>query len=174
MTNQKSKNYSSTISGKPPRKFDKISLRNIDQVSLGDFSEKEIADINNLYEENLELLKKHQNIKSWIEGALIIKYNDEIRARRKFKETGVISFEDDNHTISHDVPKKVDWDQDKLQYLADILVSEGEDPSEYIDIKYNVHERRYSSWPKDIQSKFTPARNEKEGSHKISISKKDK
>lgn len=62
--------------------------------------------------------------------------------------------------IKFNVPKKVEWDQDKLAALYSEI---GETAPEYIDTKYSVSETKYKSWPSAIADQFEPARTVKAG-----------
>jgi len=56
------------------------------------------------------------------------------------------------------ISKKVSWDNDLLKDVQEHLVKRGEDPSEYIDVKYSVMENKYKAWPSSLQTLFEPAR----------------
>ena len=69
--------------------------------------------------------------------------------------------------VKFNVPKKVEWDQDKLAALyADI----GESAAEYMDMTYKVKEAAFKNWPSVIQNAFLPARTVKAGTLTVEIS----
>ena len=66
-----------------------------------------------------------------------------------------------------DFPKKVTYDQPSLKELAQQIMSAGEDPAEYIDIKYDVKEAKFKSWPSAIKNQFIAARTVKRGNASV-------
>lgn len=71
---------------------------------------------------------------------------------------GTANFETDTKTIKVTVGKKVDWDQNKLKSIWNDIRKGGENPEEYITVKYGVSENAYKSWPSSISDVFEPAR----------------
>ena len=71
---------------------------------------------------------------------------------------GTVNIETDTKTIKVTVGKKIDWDQNKLNDIWHDIKTNGEDPSEYINVKYGVSEIAYKSWPHSISDVFEPAR----------------
>jgi len=87
--------------------------------------------------------------------------------KEKGKTYGVIRVEHDGVAIKQDVPKKVDWDQEKLAALYAAIADAGDDPAEYIKTEYKVEEKKFAAWPAGIKKKFEPARTEKPGKVKL-------
>lgn len=56
------------------------------------------------------------------------------------------------------VSKKVTYDQEGLAAIRQQLANNGEDPSEYIGVKYDVSEAAYKQWPSSLQKMFEPYR----------------
>lgn len=71
---------------------------------------------------------------------------------------GTANIETDTKTIKVTIGKKVDWDQDKLKSIWNDIQKGGENPEEYITLKYGVSENAYKSWPSSISDVFEPAR----------------
>ena len=70
-----------------------------------------------------------------------------------------VRFEDNGFIVVADLPKRVKWDQQRLKELVDLIRSGwGEDPSDYVKLKFEVSERAYESWPARLKELFTPAR----------------
>jgi septal ring factor EnvC (AmiA/AmiB activator) len=111
----------------------------------------------------IELSKLEEEINSIIE--------DIVCQQRKLtgKDTGVISFLQDGVKVKHDLPKRVKWDDSKLAEIAEKIKSFGDNPADYIDTKYSVSEKKYSSFPQPIQEVFLPARTLEFGKPKISL-----
>lgn len=145
------------------------TLSNINDNSAKEISKLHIETIYNLLNQSVKLIKKYQRCKEIIEDALLQKYSSQISYQRKFKKYNLINIEDGDYITSHNIPKKITWDQTGLEYISQLLQSEGEDPTEFIDIKLNISERRYDSWPESIQNRFKDARTVDEGIEKISV-----
>lgn len=85
------------------------------------------------------------------------------------KDTGTVRLVDGNYTVVADLPKRVDWDQEKLAQIAQNIAASGEDPAEFIDTRLSVSERKYSALPEPWRQGFEPARTVKTGALKIAI-----
>ena len=79
------------------------------------------------------------------------------------KDTGVVHFEDGQVRITADLPKKVEWDQAKLNDITRRIAANGEDPTEYVEISYRISETKFNAWPETLKSAFAPARTLKTG-----------
>ena len=49
-------------------------------------------------------------------------------------------------------------DQQELAAIAQRIASNGDDPAEYIDVKYSVSERKFAAWPETLRRPFEAAR----------------
>ena len=85
------------------------------------------------------------------------------------KDTGTVRFDEGDFTIVADLPKRVDWDQDRLAAMVARINDAGDDPAEYVDLAYKVPERKYAAWPDAIRAGFEPARTVRPGTLKIEI-----
>jgi hypothetical protein len=85
------------------------------------------------------------------------------------KDTGTIRLVDGDYTVVADLPKRVDWDQEKLAQIAANIADSGEDPAEFIDTKLSVSERKYGALPEAWRKGFEPARTVRTGTLKITI-----
>jgi hypothetical protein len=65
--------------------------------------------------------------------------------------------------ITADLPKKVEWDQAKLNDITRRIAANGEDPAEYVEISYRISETKFNAWPETLKSAFAPARTLKTG-----------
>jgi hypothetical protein len=61
------------------------------------------------------------------------------------------------------LPKRVEWDQDRLAAVVDRIRAAGDDPAEYVEVTYKVPERAYTAWPEHIRTAFTAARTVRTG-----------
>lgn len=103
--------------------------------------------------------------------ALQVRYATRADEARKAcdKDTGTVRLVDGDYTVVTDLPKRVDWDQEKLAQIAANIADSGEDPAEFIDTKLAVSERKYGAMPEAWRKGFEPARTVKAGNLKITI-----
>lgn len=100
-----------------------------------------------------------------IDRAIELKFAERAQAQRfaAGKDTGIVHFDDGQVRITADLPKKIDWDQQKLTDLVKRIADAGDDPREYVEISYRVSETKYNAWPEALRSQFTAARTLKTG-----------
>ena len=89
--------------------------------------------------------------------------------REDGKDTGKIRFDDKGVSVIAELPKRIDWDQSKLAQIAANIASAGEDPSEFIDTKLSVSERKYGALPESWRKGFEPARTVRAGKPKFRL-----
>lgn len=121
-----------------------------------------------------EIDAAHERMKAVVqrfELALEVRYA--VRAsecrREDGKDTGKIRFDDKGVTVIAELPKRIDWDQAKLAQIAANIASAGEDPSEFIDTKLSVSERKYGALPESWRKGFEPARTVRTGKPKFRL-----
>ena len=85
------------------------------------------------------------------------------------KDTGTVRFDEGDFTVVADLPKRVDWDQDRLAAMVERIRAAGDDPAEYVEISFKVPERNYIAWPDAIRQGFEPARTVRTGTLKVEI-----
>jgi hypothetical protein len=118
-----------------------------------------------------ERLKRDKAAKARLDGALEVRFATRATEARQAqsKDTGTVRFDDGDFTIVADLPKRVDWDQDRLAAMVERIRAAGDDPTEYVDIAFKVPERKYAAWPEAIRAGFEPARLVRTGTLKIEI-----
>lgn len=84
-------------------------------------------------------------------------------------DTGTHYRNDGDFNIKITVPKRVDWDADKLANAVETIKGWGEDPADYVDTKISVSETKYNAWPPAVRDLFTPARTVKSGKAKFEV-----
>lgn len=85
------------------------------------------------------------------------------------KDTGTVRLVDSDYTVVADLPKRIDWDQEKLAHIAQNIADSGEDPAEFIDTKLSVSERKYGALPESWRKGFEPARTVRTGTLKVTL-----
>ena len=83
--------------------------------------------------------------------------------RQQNKDTGTVRLAADGYVVIADLPKKTDYDQDKLRAAVATLLAWGEDPDHYVVTEIKVPEAKYTAWPPTIRALFEPARTVRTG-----------
>lgn len=99
--------------------------------------------------------------------------NEEVAKQLKEKEygCGTANVYTQNHKVKVEIVKKVKWDQDKLSEYYKTIASQGDNPEEYIKVKYDVSENAYKNWPERLKNFFINARTVEPSTPKISFEK---
>jgi len=137
-----------------------LTLKDLHRMPIGEIAALPADQLALLQVEADEALRAAKATRDWLEGAIAQRYADRAQSLRRDagKDTGTIRFDDGPVTVVADLPKKVDWDQAELATLAERIRTEGDDPTEYVDIAFRVPERKFSAWPGHIRSAFEGAR----------------
>ncbi|EDP62041.1 hypothetical protein BAL199_09605 [alpha proteobacterium BAL199] len=143
----------------------RIRLDDLRRMAVGDIAALPADQLALLQDEADETLRQAKTTCDWLDGAVALKYADRAQAVRQAadKDTGTIRFDDGAVTVIADLPKRVDWDQQKLAALIERIRAEGDDPDEYVDVAIKVPERKYTAWPGHIREAFEPARTVRAG-----------
>ena len=83
--------------------------------------------------------------------------------------TGTERRQDGEWRVKIEVPKKVDWDADKLIEACNALEAAGEDPREFVEFSPKVRETVYKSIPERFRKLLEPARTVTPGKAKITL-----
>jgi hypothetical protein len=133
-------------------------IRHLDPEGVAALSTPELACImDDLAEQKASLAL----IENKVRDALDLKFGARAKQRRaeESKDTGVVRFEDNGFTVVADLPKRVKWDQAKLQHAVEIIrTGWGDDPAEYVKAKLEVSEAAFANWPRPVRELFVPAR----------------
>ncbi|WP_084861278.1 hypothetical protein [Salibaculum halophilum] len=116
-------------------------------------------------------LRRDKAAKARLDGALSVRYAERAVEERRAagKDTGTVRFHDGDFTVVADLPKRVEWDQDRLADMVERIRAAGDDPAQYVDIAFKVPERKYAAWPDAIRQGFEPARTVKTGTLKVDL-----
>ena len=118
-----------------------------------------------LQEDAATALDNAKRNRDWIESVIAARYGQRavaLRAEQR-KDTGSVRFTDGDVTIVADLPKRVEWDQDRLAAVVERIRAAGDNPAEYVEVTYKVPERAYTAWPEHIRTAFTAARTVRTG-----------
>jgi hypothetical protein len=143
----------------------RISLDELRHMAVGDIAAMPAEQLALLQDEAADALHRAKTICNWLDGAVALKYGDRAHAARQAagKDTGTIRLDDGTVIVIADLPKRVDWDQNKLASLVDRIRADGDDPAEYVDVAIKVPERKFAAWPSHIRSAFEDARTVRTG-----------
>lgn len=85
---------------------------------------------------------------------------------------GTATIETEEYKIKAVVSKKVTWDQTRLFDIYERIKASGENPLEYLKVKYDVHETKFKNWPTVIQDEFIDARTVEPSNPTLKIERK--
>ena len=75
--------------------------------------------------------------------------------------------------VKHNLPKKVEWDQEKLAGIKSLILEHDDNPDEYLVTKtkttYSVLEKKYERFSPEVKAVFNEARTVKTGEAKVSF-----
>lgn len=137
-----------------------ITLDALRHMAVGDIAVLPAEELARLQDEADAALRSAKSLRDWLDGAIALRYADQATTARHQagKDTGTVRFTDGAVTIVSDLPKRVDWNQDRLAELAERIRAEGDDPRDYVDVSFKVPERKYTAWPPAIREAFQSAR----------------
>ena len=89
------------------------------------------------------------------------------------KDTGIIAAIIEGVEVKQDVPKKVVWDQKKMESIIIKIKNAGDDPDKYVTAKYSISEKQFKGFPPAIQTVFIQAREIKIGKARLTFKIKE-
>ena len=147
-----------------------LQLESITQARLAAAGTAEIADLSQLLDSVVSRIKIAQ-------GEILKLYTSRYAERARLqlladgKDTGTTHLIDGELDIAVEIDKTVKWDQAKLPVIWDRIAATGDDPRQYIEVKYSVSETKYKAWPDTLKQPFTPARTVTPGKPKFTVSR---
>ena len=148
------------------------SLDDVETMTPEQVADLPLAQIAALRADLAELKGKVSTIDQIVTAALDDRFGQ--RARQE-QETGTVRLDDeDGLSVKVELPKRVEWDQQTLAGVARQIRDEwGDDPTDYLRVKYEVSESAYKAWPKDLRALVEPARTVQPGKPKFTIEQKE-
>ena len=138
-----------------------VTIPAIEAMSVQELAALPTATLANLKADIEKELEEAKRLDDKLDAALDYRYGPRAHQARaaQDKDTGTVRFEDNGFIVVADLPKRVKWDQQRLKELVELIRSGwGEDPADYVKVKFEVSERAYESWPARLKELFTPAR----------------
>lgn len=142
-------------------------------VYPSDITNKSVAELAALPQYQLQ--EVHHNLaqlsiwlktaKAKFDAALDHRYGAQMRAalHESGRDFGSAHANDGALKVSFDLPKKVSWDQQKLQVIAQRIAASGERIEDFMDIELSVSESKFNNWPPALREQFSDARTVKAG-----------
>ncbi len=147
------------------------SVDDMFNMPTGDLAQMPVELLAALQGELDHAVKQLKSASSKLSAALEVRYGTRAAEARRAcgKDTGTVRLVDGDYTVVADLPKRVDWDQEKLAQIAANIADSGEDPAEFIDTTLKVSERKYTALPESWRKGLEPARTVKVGTLKITL-----
>ena len=154
----------------------KITLSQVSNIHIGKLADLPADQLMDLQQQAADHFEKAKRLKEWIDAAISIKYQNDISLLRnkQNKATGSIYLRDGSFKVTSIIPKKVDWDQEKLKDVVSAIKKHGDNVDEYVETSYKISETKYSAWPEHIKNIFKPARVVRTGKESFKIEANDK
>lgn len=149
----------------------RITLDDLPGLPVGEIAALPGDELALLKQEADERLRAARTLCDWLDGAIALKYGDRAQEARRAegKDTGTVRLQDGPVTVVAELPKRVEWDQERLARIKDRIAEAGEDPSEFIDTRLSVSERRFAALPESWRKGFEPARTVRAGKPKFRL-----
>ena len=147
------------------------SVNDMLNMPTGDLAQMPVELLASLQAELAHAAKQLKSATARFSTALEVRYATRAAeaCRACGKDTGTVRLADGDYTVVADLPKRVDWDQEKLAQIAANIADSGEAPAEFIDTKLTVSERKYGALPEAWRKGFEPARTVKTGALKVTL-----
>jgi hypothetical protein len=147
------------------------SVNDMLNMPTGDLAQMPVELLASLQAELAHAAKQLKSATARFSTALEVRYATRAAEARRAcgKDTGTVRLADGDYTVVADLPKRVDWDQEKLAQIAANIADSGEAPAEFIDTKLTVSERKYGALPEAWRKGFEPARTVKTGALKVTL-----
>mgnify|MGYP005854326293 CR=1 FL=1 len=140
-------------------------------MPTGELAQMPVELLAGLQAELAQAAKQLKSATARFNTALEVRYATRAADARRAcgKDTGTVRLADGDYTVVADLPKRIDWNQEKLAQIAANIAQSGEDPAEFIDTKLTVSERKYGALPEAWRKGFEPARTVKAGALKVTL-----
>lgn len=145
-----------------------LQLESITQARLAAIGTAEIAELSNLLDAVAGRIKSAQGE---ILKTFTSRYAEQAKAQllASGRDSGTTHVIDGELDISVEIDKTVKWDQAQLPAIWDRIAASGDDPRQYIEVKYSVSETKYKAWPDTLKQPFSTARTVTPGKPKIAV-----
>ena len=142
---------------------------------IGELAELPAAELAEMQKEVETLIALADNVRKWLNGALMLKYNTQINEKRAKtnRPYGEISFTDNEYIVTEDRQLVLEWQKDKLKEYAARIAANGGIPEDYMDIDYTISEKKYCSLSDEARKSLNAAGNIRPGCAVITLTKRE-
>nr|QIM10471.1 hypothetical protein PlAlph_3630 [uncultured Alphaproteobacteria bacterium] len=142
---------------------------------IGELAELPAAELTEMQKEVETLIALADNVRKWLNGALMLKYSTQINEERTKtnRPYGEISFSDNEYIVTEDRPLVLEWQKDKLKEYAKRIAANGGNPEDYMDIDYTISEKKYCSLSDEARKSLNTAGNIRPGCTVITLAKRE-
>lgn len=150
-----------------------ISL--IYKIPISELAEKSATELAKMQKEVETLIAQTDNVRKWLNGALMLKYSTQINEKRTKtnRPYGEISFHDNGYIVTEDRPMVLEWQKDKLKEYAKRIAANGGNPEDYMDIDYTISEKKYCSLSDEARKSLNAAGNIRPGCAVITLTQRE-
>jgi hypothetical protein len=127
-------------------------------MSAKEISVLEINDLMELNEQIVNLNTHAKELKEKLDDGLNLRFSEAVKnnLRSENKDTGTTRFFDGAFQIVAEVPKKVTWDNEKMEELVKRIPEDRR--KSFVKVVYSIEERKYSALPHEYRELFKEAR----------------
>ncbi|GHT98559.1 hypothetical protein FACS1894126_4160 [Alphaproteobacteria bacterium] len=149
-----------------------VSMKNLavlETLSAKEISALDVYDLMDLHDQIAKLTSHAKELKEKLDDGLNLRFAESVKngLQRENKDTGTTRFFDGAFQIIADVPKKVTWDNEKMEELVKRIPEDRR--RAFVKIVYSIEERKYSALPYEYQELFREARTITPGKTKFQI-----
>lgn len=152
-----------------------VTINELLHTPIGAIAKYPAEQLSALIIEAANNLAHAKRVKSWIDLAVELKYEEHVKAKRlrMGKDSGVIHLDDNGFKVTVTSPKRVEWNQRELKKIIAELVVRGFEVDDFVITSYKVAENKYKNWSSSMQTIFSPARTVRVGDNKYVLSEID-
>jgi DNA-directed RNA polymerase specialized sigma24 family protein len=145
------------------------NLSILETLSAKEIGALAVGDLMDLSDQIMKLTDHTKELKEKLEDAMNLRFSETVKnsLRSENKNTGTTKFFDGVFQIIPEVPKKVTWDQEKMEKLIKRIPDERR--KAIVKISYAIEERKYAELPHEYQELFREARTITPGKTKFQI-----
>jgi uncharacterized protein (UPF0305 family) len=134
------------------------NLSVLETLSAKEISELATYDLMDLSDQITKLCSHAKELKEKLDDALNLRFSESVQnnLQSENKNTGTTRFFDGAFQIVAEVPKKVTWDNEKMEELIKRIPEDRR--KAFVKVVYSIEERKYAMLPHDYQELFREAR----------------
>ena len=146
------------------------NLSVIETMDVKELSQLRTYDLADLHEQVSKLMSHAKELKEKFDDALELRFSETIKnnLRNENRDTGTTKFLENGFQITAEVPKKVNWDSEKIGEIIKTISEEKR--KAIIKTTHVIDERKYAQLSPEDKELFVEARTVTPGKIKFQIS----